>query len=99
MADQLVTVKSVARQQALQQLAREASEHALDIAVQRYKAGLGTYLNVLAAQAPVFNQRRLGIDLAARALDARVALIRAIGGGYQTDPNSFPPSFRQATTP
>ena len=98
-ADQLVSIKAIVRQQAHQQAAQEAAEQALDIAVQRYKAGLGTYLHVLAAQTPVFNQRRLGIDLAARALDAQVALIRAIGGGYQAGPNSFSPSSRQASTP
>lgn len=84
-ADQLVSVKSIARQQAEQQAAQQASEVALDIALQRYKAGLGNYLNVLAAETPVLSQRRLAVDLAARALDSQVALIRAFGGGYQPD--------------
>jgi outer membrane protein TolC len=53
--------------------------------VQRYRAGLGTYLNVLTAETAVLAQRRLGVDLAARALDARVALYRALGGGYAAD--------------
>ena len=63
----------------------EAAEGAYEIAVQRYKAGLGTYLNVLTAETAVLNQRRLGVDLAARVLDARVALYRALGGGYAAD--------------
>ena len=84
-ADQLVSVSSVARQQVRQKAAQEAAEHAFEIAVQRYKAGLGNYLNVLAAETSVLNQRRLAVDLAARALDARVGLIRAMGGGYQPD--------------
>lgn len=84
-ADQLVSVSSVARQQVQQKAAQEAAEHAFEIAVQRYKAGLGNYLNVLAAETSVLNQRRLAVDLAARALDARVGLIRAMGGGYQPD--------------
>ncbi len=53
--------------------------------MQRYKAGLGNYLHVLSAESAVLNQRRLAVDLAARALDARVALIRALGGGYQPE--------------
>lgn len=84
-ADQLVSVSSVARQQVQQQAAQDAAEHAFEIAVQRYKAGLGNYLNVLAAETSVLNQRRLSVDLAARALDVRVGLIRAMGGGYQPD--------------
>ena len=53
--------------------------------MQRYQAGLGTFLNVLSAESAVLNQRRLGVDLAARVLDARVALYRALGGGYAAD--------------
>ncbi len=51
--------------------------------MQRYQAGLGTYLHVLSAETAVLNQRRLGVDLTARALDTQVALARALGGGFQ----------------
>ena len=84
-ADQVATGQSVARQQAEQRDAQAAAEAAWDIAVQRYQAGLGTYLNVLAAETAVLNQRRLAVDLAARALDAQVGLMRALGGGYRPD--------------
>jgi outer membrane protein TolC len=48
---------------------------------------LGNYLQVLNAETAVLAQRRLGVDLAARATDTRVQLIRALGGGFQdTDP-------------
>jgi outer membrane protein TolC len=80
--DAVASVQSVARQQAEQVQAERAAEGAYDIAVQRYRAGLGTFLDVLAAETAVLAQRRLGVDLAARALDARVALYRALGGGY-----------------
>ena len=52
------------------------------MAVQRYKAGLGNYLNVLAVETSVLRQRGMAVDLAARALDTQVALARALGGGY-----------------
>jgi NodT family efflux transporter outer membrane factor (OMF) lipoprotein len=84
-SDHLVSVSSIARQQVQQRAAQEAAENAFDIATQRYKAGLGNYLHVLAAETSVLNQRRLAVDLAARALDARVGLMRALGGGYQPD--------------
>ena len=85
-ADQIASAKSIARQQAEQRDAQAAAEAAYQIAVQRYQAGLGTYLNVLAAETAVLNQRRLGVDLAARALDTQVGLARAFGGGYRGDP-------------
>ncbi len=82
-ADQLASAQSIARQQLEQRAAQASSEGAYDIAVQRYKAGLGTYLNVLTAETNVLAQRRAAVDLDARALDTQVALMRALGGGYQ----------------
>jgi NodT family efflux transporter outer membrane factor (OMF) lipoprotein len=80
--DQLASGRSIARQQAEQRQAQQAAEAAYDIAVQRYKAGLGNYLNVLTAENAVLAQRRLAVDLAARALDTQAGLARALGGGY-----------------
>ena len=73
----------VALEQAEQANALAAAESAYDLATQRYKAGLGTYLTVLNAESSVLTQRRLAADLKARALDSQVALIRALGGGYR----------------
>lgn len=81
-ADQVASSQAIARQQAEQRAAQQAAEGAYDIAVQRYKAGLGNYLNVLTAETNVLAQRRGAVDLSARALDTQVALIRALGGGY-----------------
>lgn len=84
-ADQVASSQAIVRQQAEQRAAQDAAEGAYDIAVQRYKAGLGNYLNVLTAETSVLAQRRLAVDLAGRALDTQVALIRALGGGYATE--------------
>ncbi len=81
-ADQAASAQAIGRQQAEQRAAQDAAEGAYSIAVQRYKAGLGNYLNVLAAETSVLAQRRLAVDLASRALDTQVALMRALGGGY-----------------
>ena len=85
-ADQISSLQSIERQQKEQASAQASAEAAYDIATQRYKAGLGTYLVVLNAEASVLNQRRLATDLKARALDTQVALIRSLGGGYTTPP-------------
>lgn len=84
--DAVASLRSLERQIVEQRQALAAAESAYDIAVQRYRAGLGTYLNVLTAESAVLAQRRLGVDLAARVLDARVALYRALGGGYAAEP-------------
>jgi NodT family efflux transporter outer membrane factor (OMF) lipoprotein len=85
-ADQVASAESITLQQTQQSAAQAAAESAFEIAVQRYKAGLSNYLNVLAAETNVLAQRRLAVDLSARALDTQVALIRALGGGYAPEP-------------
>jgi NodT family efflux transporter outer membrane factor (OMF) lipoprotein len=80
--DQLASARAIQRQQAEQRAAQTLAENAYEIALQRYDAGLSNYLSVLTAETAVLNQRRQAVDLAARALDTQVALMRALGGGY-----------------
>lgn len=88
-ADQLTSTKAIERQQAEQQAAQRSAETAYAIAVQRYEAGLGNYLNVLNAETAVLAQRKLAVDLAARSVDTQIQLIRALGGGFtDTDTTS-----------
>lgn len=82
--DLLASGQSLTRQQREQQAARASIETAYDLAMQRYRAGMGTYLIVLNAESSVLNQRRLAIDLQARVLDSQFALYRALGGSLQT---------------
>ena len=84
-ADQLASAHAIARQQNEQRVTQALAENAYDIALQRYEAGLSNYLSVLAVETVVLDQRRQGVDLAARALDTQVSLMRALGGGYQAD--------------
>jgi len=85
-ADQSQGVHAVALQQQEQGVALRAAEGAYDIAQQRYKAGLGTYLQVLSTETAVLAQRRQQVDLAAQALLAQVGLAQALGGGWQPTP-------------
>jgi NodT family efflux transporter outer membrane factor (OMF) lipoprotein len=83
--DQLASGQAIVRQQAEQFAAQSSAESAYAIALQRYQAGLGNYLNVLSAETAVLVQRRQAVDLAARAVDTQIQLIRALGGGYTPD--------------
>jgi len=84
-ADQISSLRSIERQQQQQAAAQTAAEAAYDLATQRYRAGLSAYLTVLSAESNVLSLRRQAVDLKARALDSQIALIRALGGGYQPD--------------
>lgn len=83
--DAIGSVQSLARQQALQAQAATKAETAYDLAMQRFRAGLGNYLVVLNTESPLLAQRRLGVDLRARQLDTRVLLMQALGGGWMND--------------
>lgn len=90
-ADQVASSQAILRQQAEQRGAQDAAEGAYNIAMQRYKAGLGNYLNVLTAETSVLAQRRLAVDLVGRAQETQVALMRALGGGYAPEQSSALP--------
>lgn len=82
-SDQATSVRSIAQQQGKQAQAQQAAQAAYGIARRRYEAGLGNYLQVLSAESALLAQRRLGVDLSARLLDAQALLARALGGGWQ----------------
>lgn len=84
-ADQITSQQAIEHQAKEQQAAQKAAEDALDLALQRFRAGLGTYLTVLSAETNVLAQRRISIDLKARGIDSNLQLIRALGGGFAAD--------------
>ncbi len=63
--------------------ALQASTAAHDIAVQRYRGALSTYLDVLTAEDAMIANQRAVADLETRAFTLDVALVRALGGGYR----------------
>ena len=81
-ADQISSTRSLERQLREQADAVASAERAYDVATQRYRAGLATYLTVLSAETNVLTQRRLGVDIRARTLDTQMLLVRSLGGGY-----------------
>ena len=87
-ADPISTLRAIERQQSEQVQAQAAAESAFDLATQRFRAGLSSYLTVLNAENAVLAQRRQAVDLKARALDNQLVLIRSLGGGYTEPPTS-----------
>ncbi|MEO8299209.1 MAG: efflux transporter outer membrane subunit [Burkholderiales bacterium] len=88
-ADAMTSQASLVRQRSEQALAQAGVEQAYDLAAQRYKAGLASYLVVLTAETQLLAQRRLALDLQARALEVQVALNRSLGGGWSEPATSL----------
>jgi NodT family efflux transporter outer membrane factor (OMF) lipoprotein len=65
------------------------SREAYRLAKRRYEGGLSDYQSVLTAEDALLNVRVADTTLRIRGLSTNVALVRALGGGYQT-PSPFP---------
>ena len=82
-ADQVQTRRALENEGRELKTALAAVQRAYDLALARYRAGVSDLLSVLDAQGALFTEQRAEADLRARALQADVALYRALGGGYQ----------------
>ena len=80
--DQLASLKSVDAQRTELERALVNAREAYDLANARYRAGVASYLQVLAAEAPLLEQQNLRANLRARELDLSINLMRALGGGF-----------------
>ncbi len=80
--DQLASMRSVQAQRGEADAALASAEEAYSLAVTRYKAGIGSLLQVLTAESAVLEQRSLRSELQSRELALSINLIRALGGGF-----------------
>jgi NodT family efflux transporter outer membrane factor (OMF) lipoprotein len=60
----------------------DSSQRALTVSTDQYKAGTTNYLTVITAQAAFLSAQRTAVELLTRRLTASVALVQALGGGW-----------------
>lgn len=82
-SDALSRAQSIGAQLGEQDLALLSVAAARKLAQQRDKAGLSNALALINADLAVLSQQRALGDLQAQQLDSHVALVRALGGGWQ----------------
>lgn len=80
--DNLSTLRVLEQQSQAQRVAVEAANQSLELALNRYKGGLVTYLEVIAAQSIALQNQSTVVDILRRRMDASVLLIKALGGGW-----------------
>jgi NodT family efflux transporter outer membrane factor (OMF) lipoprotein len=80
--DQLASFRSVDEQRRQQAQAQATAQEAYDLALLRYREGIGNYLQVLSAETPLLAQQSLDADLRSRQLALAIELVRALGGGF-----------------
>jgi len=81
--DQLASLRSVDAQRVQLADALASAAQAYQLALERYRAGIGSYLQVLAAEAPLLEQKSLQANLRAHELELSIVLMRALGGGFE----------------
>ncbi|MGB3423557.1 TolC family protein, partial [Castellaniella sp.] len=97
-ADARDSIQSLQEQIRHQEASMKAITSAYDVALSRYKAGLGDFVQVLLAQSEALKQTVQTTDLHARAYLLDVQLATALGGGYVQDdgaPRAAATSTRQ----
>lgn len=87
--DQLAILRLLEEEVAQQSKAQETAEMALILALNRYKAGITTYLEVITAQTTALAASRTAVDLLTRRMIASVLLIKALGGGWEQGADSL----------
>jgi NodT family efflux transporter outer membrane factor (OMF) lipoprotein len=81
--DNLAAVRILQQEAVKQDEATHSADLSLQLAMNRYKTGIVGYLDVVSAQEIDLNNERAQVDLTRRQADASVALIKALGGGWQ----------------
>ena len=81
--DTLSTLRILEEQAAQQAKAVQAAEAALLLAINRYKGGITTYLEVVIVQNAALTAQRVALDLLTSRMTATVLLIRALGGMWE----------------
>ncbi|KRG69215.1 multidrug RND transporter [Pseudoxanthomonas dokdonensis] len=97
--DALQAAQSLDQQIASAQRARQAAQAAWDLARTRYSAGLGTQIDVLAAQRPLLQIEQQLTSLQAQRLMSMVDLDTALGGGLVLEDAPLPIADTSSKSP
>jgi NodT family efflux transporter outer membrane factor (OMF) lipoprotein len=84
--DALSTLRILEEEAEQQAKAVQAAEAALLLAINRYKGGITTYLEVVVVQSAALTAERAALDLLTRRMTATVLLIKALGGMWRDLP-------------
>lgn len=101
--DNLSTLRILSEELGQEQTAVNSASRYLDLSLTRFKAGVDSYLNVITAQNTLLTNRETELQIQLRQMTASVALVMALGGGWDTRlPNGHellakPPKWQPAS--
>ncbi len=95
--DNLAALRVLSDESKQQDAAVKSAERSLELANNRYKGGITTYLEVITAQSVALTNERTAVQLLSRRMAASVGLVKALGGGW--DVSSLPSATSLAAKP
>lgn len=103
-ADLIAQARSLDTQIAQQQRARDIALSSYELAMQRYRSGIGNYLDALSVQQQLLQSDQRLASLQADRIGAGVQLLTALGGGFEAqlptqETDNAPDSTVSAATP
>jgi len=84
--DNLAALRILEQEAAVQDEAVKSARESLAITLNQYRAGTANYLAVVVVQAQALQNERTAVGILGQRLNASVALIRALGGGWKETP-------------
>jgi NodT family efflux transporter outer membrane factor (OMF) lipoprotein len=93
--DNLAALRILENEEKQQRDAVASAQESLQLFINRYKGGVDNYLQVITAQTIELADERGEIDIQRRRMDASVLLIKALGGGWNTQDMPSLPSLRK----
>ena len=80
--DNLAQLRLLEEEAGYQNDAARGAQLSVELTTNQYKAGIVSYLSVITAQAIALNNERAAVNIEGRRLVASVALVKALGGGW-----------------
>jgi NodT family efflux transporter outer membrane factor (OMF) lipoprotein len=80
--DSLAALRILSQERQQQDAAVNSSERFLRLAIDRYKLGIDSYLNVITAQTTLLNNQQAAVNIRMQQMTASVQLIMALGGSW-----------------
>jgi len=83
--DNLAALRILEEESRLQDEVVQAARQAVELTTNQYKAGVVSYLNVIAAQTTLLANERAAASVRGRRLTASILLVKALGGGWSAE--------------
>lgn len=80
--DNLALLRQLHKEQSSEQAAVTSAQRSLDLAMNLYREGAVSYLEVIDAEEAALRTKQTSLNITTRSLQASIGLIRALGGGW-----------------